>query len=155
VKFQDQIIKVTQRAVSDLVRAVESLPPDRADWSPPGARSALDQLWEVALVPEALINFLEGDQGAFEGHAQKMRSQRRAAGALDDLAQRAVSETARLCAYIASCPDHLLEEELTLPMGGGTTWTRADLLMHHYWNAVYHLGQVNYIQTMLGDLDMH
>ncbi|MCW5939237.1 MAG: DinB family protein [Fimbriimonadaceae bacterium] len=155
MRFQDQVIKVTQKAVADLVRAVESLPTDRLDWSPGGARSAVDQLREVAAVPEALIGLLEGDARTMEGHAERMRAQAKGPANLAELSETVLTETARLCAVIASFPDSRLEEEVTLPMGGGTTWTRADLLMHHYWNATYHLGQVNYIQTILGDQEMH
>jgi uncharacterized damage-inducible protein DinB len=155
LRFQDQVIKVTQRTVADLVRAVEALPPDRVDWSPGGARSAMDQLREVAAVPQAILEILEGGGGSMAGHAERMRTQAVASETLADLADRALAETARLCAVIASFPDSQLEEEVSLPFGPGSTWTRADLLMQHYWNATYHLGQVNFIQTILGDQAMH
>jgi hypothetical protein len=31
----------------------------------------------------------------------------------------------------------------------------ADILFACYWNLTYHCGQVNYIQMLLGDTDMH
>ena len=47
------------------------------------------------------------------------------------------------------------------PTSSRTRWTRAggprrrattaDLLFLAYWNLVYHTGQINYLQTMLGD----
>ena len=44
---------------------------------------------------------------------------------------------------------------MSLPFGGGMTVSMADVLMMHYWNATYHLGQINQIQLMLGDKAMH
>ena len=35
------------------------------------------------------------------------------------------------------------------------TMTLADVMMLCYWNIVYHLGQINQIQLMLGDEEMH
>jgi hypothetical protein len=35
------------------------------------------------------------------------------------------------------------------------TVTIADVLGMHYWNLTYHLGQINQIQMMLGDRQMH
>jgi hypothetical protein len=35
------------------------------------------------------------------------------------------------------------------------TVSLADVCFLHYWNTVYHLGQVNYLQTLLGDREMH
>jgi hypothetical protein len=31
----------------------------------------------------------------------------------------------------------------------------ADMLFMGYWNLTYHMGQVNYIQMLLGDTEMH
>ena len=31
----------------------------------------------------------------------------------------------------------------------------ADILMLHYHNMTYHLGQINFIQLMYGDKEMH
>jgi len=33
--------------------------------------------------------------------------------------------------------------------------TMADVLMLQRWNLTYHLGQINQIQLMLGDAEMH
>ncbi|MEZ5163605.1 MAG: hypothetical protein R2688_07600 [Fimbriimonadaceae bacterium] len=63
--------------------------------------------------------------------------------------------TSDLCNLIAEFPDDQLENEVTLPFGGGMTITMADVLSIHYWNTVYHQGQVNFIQMLLGDGDMH
>ena len=56
---------------------------------------------------------------------------------------------------ISDFPEGKLDEEITLPFGGGMTMTMADLLGLPYWNTVYHLGQINQIQLMLGDREMH
>jgi hypothetical protein len=42
-----------------------------------------------------------------------------------------------------------------MPFGGGVVMTMADILSLPSWNMVYHLGQINQIQLMLGDREMH
>jgi hypothetical protein len=35
------------------------------------------------------------------------------------------------------------------------TWKVADVILSPYWQLVYHTGQVNYIQTLYGDRELH
>jgi hypothetical protein len=42
-----------------------------------------------------------------------------------------------------------------LPFGPGFTVTTADVLFMAYQNTVYHTGQINYVQMLLGDTEMH
>jgi uncharacterized damage-inducible protein DinB len=60
---------------------------------------------------------------------------------------------ARLCQLIEAVPDERLEETRAMPWGG--TMTLADRLFICYWNLTYHDGQVNYLQRLLGDTEMH
>lgn len=48
-------------------------------------------------------------------------------------------------------PDARLAEVQPHPMDPSRQVTTADLLFLAYWNLVYHTGQINYLQTMLGD----
>jgi hypothetical protein len=65
------------------------------------------------------------------------------------------ASTSELCALIAAFPDERLDVEIVVPFGGGSTWTMADVLSKHYWNLVYHHGQINQLQLILGDRAMH
>ena len=63
--------------------------------------------------------------------------------------------TGEINTLILAIPDDELEKEIDLPFGGGMRVTIADVCGMHYWNMVYHLGQINQVQLMLGDRDMH
>jgi len=92
----------------------------------------------------------------FDDHAK--REAGRLAASFDTFAkcrERMQAGTGRLCHAIERFPDGRLEEEIFLPFGGGVSLTMADVLALHGWNLTYHLGQINYLQTLLGDRAMH
>lgn len=152
MRLQDQIVKQTQRAMDDVIRSVDALPTDKRDWAPEGGRSALSQLREIAMVPHFYITILKtGAPPAFDDHAHEMPS----LTTVDECRTEAMKATSELCRMIREFPDSDLEKEITLPFNGGMVVTMADLLGLHYWNTVYHLGQINFIQTLLGDKEMH
>ncbi|MHB8634995.1 MAG: DinB family protein [Fimbriimonadaceae bacterium] len=160
--YQDQMVKMTQRAVDDICRAALALPPGAVEWTPGGeARSALDQMREVAQSAAWLLP-LVNDQNASEfakhphnepGH----RSMPESAGleTVGACAEAARKTTTELCQAIAAVADAKLECEVRLPFGGGLVMTFADLLGMHHWNLVYHLGQINQIALAHGDKEMH
>ena len=47
-----------------------------------------------------------------------------------------------------------LDVEIWLPFAGGMQQKMADVMAYPYWNIVYHLGQINFIQTLYGDTEM-
>lgn len=158
MRLQDQLVRMTQRALDDLVRAVEAMEPDKRDWSPAAtSRSALHQLREVAVATPMLARVIQSGRGhELESHSQAMEGRLLdSAPTFEKAREMAMEGTAELCALIANFPDERLEEDVMLPFGGGIRMTMADCLALHYWNLTYHCGQVNYIQTMLGDLKMH
>ncbi|MFM9873188.1 MAG: DinB family protein [Fimbriimonadaceae bacterium] len=155
MRLQDFLVRQTQKALMDLVRAVEALPSDRLDWSPgDGMRSAQSMMQEVAVSPDFHILVLDGGELSPSFHGDLMA---RAAGmtTFSECRREAEESTMRLCSVILGFDDGLLDDEVVLPFGPGVTMTMADVLGQHYWNMVYHLGQVNYIQTALGDNAMH
>jgi glutathione S-transferase len=162
MRYQDQVVKLTQRAVEDLARAAEAFPADRLEWSPGGeARSALDQLREIAMSAAWLRPIVErGDSDVFEAHPAGKPGPRRMPDTPElttvaESLKQARKSTAQLCKVIAAVPDGHLEDEVSLPFLGGTVVTLADVLLMHYWNLTYHLGQINQLALMLGDREMH
>ena len=148
MSYQDQIVKLTQRAVMDLVQAVGDMPEEARDWQPaPNSRSALNQLREVAMGPQYLTPlFMENPGDSFANHgAAGVDMTEAKLETFEECRQEAMSGLAILCQSMARVPDDRLEEEVLLPFGGGTTMTLADVMALHYWNATYHLGQVTYI----------
>jgi hypothetical protein len=158
MRYQDQVIKLTQKALGDVCRAALAVPEEKRTWSPAeAARSTLQQMQEIALAGRVFHRLIrEGSPKVFEEHFRQ--DQAALVADLDtvescvDAAQLATSE---LCSAIAEFPASRLDEEVTLPFGGGTVMTFGDVLELHRWNMVYHLGQINQIQLMLGDREMH
>lgn len=158
MRLQDQLVRMTQRALDDLVRAVEAMEPEKRDWSPaPTSRSALHQLREVAVATPMLVRVIETGRGhELDAHSQAMEGRLlESVPTFEKARELSMEGTAALCTLISTFPDERLEEDVVLPFGGGIRMTMADCLALHYWNLVYHCGQVNYIQTILGDLKMH
>ena len=58
-----------------------------------------------------------------------------------------------MCELIEAIPDERLAEERAMPWG--QTMTLAERRFICYWNLTYHNGQVNYLQLLLGDTEMH
>lgn len=156
MRWQDFLVMQTQKALGDLIRAVEAIPEEKRNWNPAeGPRSALDQFREVAIAPELHFAVIEsGEMPPRELHVALMRRAKEL-HTFDEMREYARESTAKLCTLISSYPDEELEKEISLDFGGQSTWRMSEVLGLHYWNTVYHLGQVNYIQTMLGDRGMH
>lgn len=158
MRLQDHLVKQTQRAMNDLLRAIEALPADKVDWKPcETSRSALSQLKEVAMSPQFFIHVIKhGSMPDMKDHAKSTEDQIR--NDLVDAAAtkvRVMETTAELCSAISEFPDDDLDQEMVLPFGGGMVMTMAEILGLHAWNMTYHYGQINYIQTLLGDTEMH
>lgn len=155
MRYQDQMVRITQKALDDICRAALAVPEDRREWAPMGAaRSVLDQMREVAASAAwCLPIVLQGIVPEFGGHARAESD--RLSGSfstVEKCIEGARATTTDLCLAISAFPDAQLEDEITLPFG---TMTMADLLGLHFWNLTYHLGQVNQLQLMLGDREMH
>lgn len=156
MRYQDGLVRRTQSALDDVVRAARAIPADRLDWSPGGAaRSTLAQMREIAQTGERFLPLILGDARGFEGHAAREESAQESEHDLDALVGRARRGVADLCQAIVAIPDEALEREITLPFGGGMVMTLADALGLPAWNMTYHLGQINLIGLMLGDRRMH
>ena len=112
---------------------------------------------ELAIAAAMFVPLIE-NRGMPPEQSHAEVSSRKASESYDTLAQcvsAAKEGTQRVCGLIASFPDSELDKEVHLPFGPGMTVTMADVLGLHAWNLVYHLGQINYIQTCLGDYQMH
>ncbi|MBN9501006.1 MAG: hypothetical protein BGO01_14390 [Armatimonadetes bacterium 55-13] len=158
MRYQDQLVKQTQKAADDICRSALAVPLDKSDWAPGGeARSALNQMQEVATQVAWFLPILRDRQMPdFDEHARKEAVRIRQSY---DTVEKCVAEvrrsTSELSQVIATFPDSAMEDEITLPFGGGMVLTMADVLGLPYWNMVYHLGQINQIQLLLGDREMH
>lgn len=158
MRYQDQLVKATQKALDDLCRAAKAVSKDKETWIPMGsARSVLSQMQEIAMAPDWFLPIVQdGKAPSFDEHARKEFERTRASyDTIDKCIKAAQTGTSNLCRAISEFPDERLDDEMKLPFGGGTVMTMADILDLHRWNMVYHLGQINQIQLMLGDTEMH
>lgn len=158
MRFQDQIVTATERAVDDLFRSARSMPEDKLHWTPhESKRSAMEILQECAQAPGWFSGMLiarsmpDLSDDAFE----KARAERSQWKTLDECERVCRENTAKLCEIIRSYPDEDLGIMIHIPFGGGMDRSLADVAMFHLWNLNYHLGQINYIQTLYGDYEMH
>lgn len=74
---------------------------------------------------------------------------------IDSCASLLARNTERLIAAIQALPEEAMPTQVTLPFGAGGDWTLAEIMQGHYWNATYHTGQINYIQTLYGNMQSH
>ena len=158
MRFQDYAIQITQRAVEDLFVAARRVPADKVQWKPLDAgRSTLDIVQECAQTPLIAIPILETRQmPPFSHEILKAAQERRAQWTTLDECERICGENSlKLYEAINEFPDDDLVHTIILPFGGGLVRSMADISLLHYWNTIYHYGQINYIQTLLGDFNMH
>ncbi len=158
MRYQDQVVRATQKALDDVCRAALSVPPDKLEWVPMGdVRTVLSQMQEVATAGSWFLPIVrDRTQPEFDEHARREAVRlRKSYDTVEKCVEAARNSTSDLCMAIAAFPDSALEEEMRLPFGGGVVMTMADVLGMHQWNLVYHLGQINQIQLMLGDREMH
>jgi uncharacterized damage-inducible protein DinB len=156
--LQEQAARMTMEALVSLFRAARHVPEDKRDWSPGGAaRSVNAQLAECAVSPELQSKLINGEPeesivAAYHENVEKMKELEQLP--FDDLYEISRFNYEALCEIIRLVLDDDLEDRFSLPFNGGMNPTRADLIFVPYWNLVYHTGQINYIQTLLGDTEM-
>ena len=158
MRFQDAIVRITQKALDDVCRAALAVPKDKQDWVPMGeARSVLNQMQEIAVAANWFHDIIQDLRVTREPERDidEMMNRAREITTVDECVEAARKSTAELCRAISTFPPEALDVEVTLPFGEGQTASMADMLYMHAWNLTYHLGQINQIQLMLGDHEMH
>ncbi len=146
-------------AGKDLEKAFGKMPADRQTWKPPAVvesgeshsgRDAQDQMIECGLLNGFLAaGFLTGevpnpDWDAYAVQKATLDSQEKVMAAF-------TAGTEALAAAVEACPSARLAERFTDPFfKKEINWAEfADFM---YWNMCYHEGQINYIQTLYGDM---
>ena len=119
------------------------------------ARSVLSQLVECATLPFFFTSLLAGQPMDLSSpETQAKRKDLEASITSVDTAEAVSNQSHEaLFAAIAALPESKLEEKCPVPWNPDTTF--ADVVFFAYWNLVYHIGQINYIQLLLGDTEMH
>jgi hypothetical protein len=155
--FQERIARQTTNAGEALFQSARAMPEDKLDWKPADdARTALDIVRECAYTPAGLPGLLAGNgtDPAFLEEFGRLAAEARTWTTLEavEAGYRKNIETA--LGAIRACPDEALDQVYPVPFGAGRL-TGEQIVMMCYWNMVYHMGQINYIQTQYGDREMH
>ncbi len=142
-------MRLIEEGLPMLFSAAKAMPEDKYDWKPePTSRSARELVIEsvTMLVNTAslLHNRVMGDYEVALEENGKL--------SLVDLEEKALQDAQTLYAAIRAFPDSDLNTTVELPW---MTSTFFQVMSYPYWNLMYHAGQVNYIQTLYGDTEMH
>ncbi|HSV73942.1 MAG TPA: DinB family protein [Chthonomonadales bacterium] len=156
VNVSQMLASRLRSAADQLVKAIQEMPADRADWQPDAAghpgRSALNQVLECAYVNEwAVPLFRDRAAPAFDSEHYRSETARRTT--VDEAAEWLMKATTALTAAVAAFPEAQWAAMTTNPFTKQPqSWAEAADVF--YWNMVYHVGQIGYIQTLYGDDSM-
>jgi uncharacterized damage-inducible protein DinB len=143
--------KALKRALAVFVKDLEALPEDAFDRSfAPKARTVADIAYEVVLVNDEIVRGIQGGPPSEwpEGWVkapETFKSKDAVLKGFQDSAERALGVAASLS------PEELLQTVNT-PWGDQSKAERVRFMTSHVW---YHSGQLNFIQTLLGDDAWH
>jgi hypothetical protein len=148
MEWHAQQIEIAAKMLAHFLMSTEA---GRRTWSPEGlnqafGRSALEMVVECINVNNRTAAMLNGSPPAAEVSFDTEEQAEEAAVAL--LASgRAFAEAVR------SLPEEKLVQEFAMPWGA--SWSGALLVSVPTANMHYHVGQINYIQTLYGDKVFH
>lgn len=156
--YQNRIADLMLKQIETVCRTAHAVPEDKREWTPMGdARSVKAQLEELATVHIYVIPILKTGEAPLitEDQKEEIRERKERLNTFDKLIEGA-KEGAKLTAdAIREVPDSKLENVVTLHSRGGIKRTMYEMVARPYWNLCYHEGQINYIQMLLGDTEMH
>jgi uncharacterized damage-inducible protein DinB len=153
MRVQDAMAHYTLEALEMLYRAARRVPADKLDWKPLGeARTVLGLLQECAQSPTWYMGFLDPTYKHGFTNLEEMKQARKQWTTLEACEQATRENTAMLVEKIRAVTDEDLEKEHMMPWGAPTK--TLDIISSQYWNMTYHTGQIYYIQTLYGDMEM-
>ena len=146
--LQEFFVTATRKAMTDLEKALTSLPEDKRNFSPGGsARTAADMAAECAILNGITAQVVvERKMAADFDYNEFTKTKDTLARKPEVLHTLLHSSTEKFIAAINSVPDEDLSVEIELPWG---KMTIAQILAYPYWNMSYHEGQIYYISSLL------
>jgi hypothetical protein len=159
MKLQDYIIETSKDAEQTLLRTAKAMPADKIDWKAEGkGRSVLDQLQECAQAPmwfTGIVQNFENPPDMSPEKFQEMVEKRKTWDTIDKCEEAMRQNSSALYEAIKSIPEDQLQKTNEFSFAPGKQFSLANMMFGHYWNLTYHIGQVNFIQTLYGDNEMH
>jgi len=143
------ITRQTEKQIDSLFRAARALPADKLDWKPaPGARSALDQLQEIATSYDQFQCAHKERKVEWDGEKfAAWMAERAKITDLDELERLTREGYGKMLADLQGTDPANLTAPVQMPFPGD--FSLADIFCYYYWNASYHEGQIYYIGTLL------
>jgi hypothetical protein len=146
---QEFLADATQRTMTELVEALLRLPEDKRAWKPSDtARSAIDLVAECAInngVTADLVVTRKWAASDYSVYLQKKAAL--AAGDWETLKTLLETNTQKFIDTVRAVPTEDLDIPVETPYGTGPL---SGIGAYPYWNMSYHLGQINYIASILG-----
>ena len=147
---QETFVTLLAQGLPQLFTAAKAMPEDKYDWKPSETSRTAHEL-----VVEC-VTMLTGSAGMLTtrampaGHDEQSKTY--TAMTLAEIEVQAARDLEVLNAAIRAFPEADLEEALEMPWGKMTFF---EIMSYPYWNIMWHAGQINYIQTLYGDTEMH
>jgi hypothetical protein len=154
---KELILTMLQFGHDGILNTFNAVPDDKLSWKPlDSGRPIVDLFSEVAqtcgMVAE--VARTRGESKPSYERFKEMAVERR-----EWDKSRALAALEANFAALKSAVEGLSEEELatavTMPIGGGRTLPLAGWVMMAYRSMISRFAQINYIQTLYGDFDMH
>ena len=147
---QETVAKILEDGLPLLTGAAKSTKADKYDWKPEEtSRSAKEVFIEAVAMFSNTAGMLE--QRAMPAGYEEMVEKFGKMSA-EELSTQAEKDIKVLVEAIKAFPASDLEQTMDLPWG---TMSFFDIMCYPYWNMMWHAGQINYIQTLYGDQEMH
>ena len=158
MSYQDNIITATENAIESIFRSARAMPAEKIDWSPLAeGRTVLDLLQECAATPLWFVQMitLRKFPDMTPEDMAKGREARKQWATIDECEKVCKVNSAKLYDAMRAVSEADFMIIVHVPFGGGMDMPLMGVMTAHHWNLTYHLGQVNYIQTLYGDKEMH
>jgi len=144
---QETIIKLIEEGLPMLLNGVKAMPEEKLTWKPAEtARTAMEVAAEAVSMLSACAGMLENRGMSKHGDDESRPT------TVAELEAAAKEGAAKLYAVIRAFPEADFEKTLDLPWGKMSFF---QIMSYPYWNIMWHAGQINYIQTLYGDTEMH
>lgn len=138
---KETLLTLFDVSIRSLVFNLDFIPGDKLDWKPAAeAKSALD-----------IVNHLAEFLGSVSGHLDGRDSEVIAVSEVTQAKQVLSQVAERFTLAVRHAPTSLLEENFHDGMPFTNGWIATAAIM----DAVHHHGQIAYIQTLLGDTEIH
>ena len=144
--------KATETGAKFIANNINAIPEDKRNEVPAGkAQSPLYIVAEAANVNGFVARVLKGEAGE-RPSSEETDAYLKSFDTMEKALAFLTKETDSLLAAIDALDESTLGDLMQTPVGERTRFAFAEIPM---WHMSYHDGQLNYIQTMLGDEEMH